>query len=149
VDPEIGTEKAASVLRTGGRFAAFWNHAVHEPEIMEIFEPIYRRHAPHLLEDGSVVLGPTTRDPVVDRYAAEALQASDAFTDIERRTYRWTRSYTVASWLDQLPTHNDHRSLEPQVRTALFEELADGLRRVGEPFEIGYRTAMATAVRSE
>ena len=146
IEPTVGVDKAAKVLRPGGRFAAFWNHAVQEPEVMDIFKAVYGRHAPHLLEGDSVVLG-TRQETIVDRNATEALEANDAYVDIERRTYRWTRSYTVASWLDQLPTHNDHRFLEPVVRSALFDELARELGRLGEPFCVGYRTNMATAVR--
>lgn len=146
VEPTVGVEKAAKLLRAGGRFAAFWNHAVQEPEVMGIFEIVYGRHAPHLLEGDSVVLG-TRQETIVDRNAIEALQANGGFTDVERRTYRWTRSYTVASWLDQLPTHNDHRFLEPEVRAALFDELALELGHLGESFLVGYGTNMATARR--
>lgn len=147
VEPAVGIEKAAEVLRKGGRFAAFWNHAVHEPELAEIFETVYARHAPHLLEGDSVVLGRRAQT-IIDRNTADALRVSGTFIEIELRSYRWTRAYTVASWLDQLPTHNDHRFLEPEVQAALFDDLAHELRRLGESFLVGYRTNLATAVRA-
>ena len=29
--------------------------------------------------------------------------------------YDWSQRYTTAEWLDHLPTHSDHRLLEPEL----------------------------------
>jgi SAM-dependent methyltransferase len=146
VEPAAGAAKAAEVLVPGGRLGVFWNHTVHEPGLRAVFRDVYGRHAPQLLEGGSVVLGTMRPDTAVDP-DAEALRRAGAFADIERRTYRWARAYTVQSWLDELPTHSDHRFLAPAVRDALFDELAGRLAGYGEPFEVGYRTRLLHAIR--
>jgi SAM-dependent methyltransferase len=146
VEPAVGAAKAGEVLEAGGRLGVFWNHTVHDRGIRAIFREVYGRHAPDLLEGGSVVLGTVRPVTTVDP-DADALRHVGAFADVERRTYRWSRTYTVQSWLDELPTHSDHRFLAPTVREALFDDLARSLARYGEPFDVGYRTRLVTALR--
>ena len=147
VDPAAGAAKAAQVLEHGGRLGVFWNHTVHDPDVRAIFRAVYGIHAPRLLDGGSVVLGTMRPDTAVDP-DAQALRATNSFSSVERRTYRWARSYSIESWLDELPTHSDHRFLAPAVRAALFDDLARELARHGEPFEVGYRTRLLTGVRA-
>lgn len=147
IEPAAGASKAAQVLEGGARLGVFWNHTVHAAEVRAIFRAVYGMHAPRLLEGGSVVLGTMRPDTAVDP-DAQALRATGSFTSVERRTYRWARRYSIESWLDELPTHSDHRFLPPAVRAALFDDLARALARYGEPFEVGYRTRLLTAVRA-
>lgn len=147
VEPVTGAAKAAQVLEGGGRLGVFWNHTVHSPEVRAIFRDVYGTHAPRLLEGGSVVLGTMRPDTAVDP-DAQALRDSGRFSSVERCTYRWARTYSIESWLDELPTHSDHRFLPPAVRAALFDDLARELAKYGEPFEVGYRTRLVTAVRA-
>jgi SAM-dependent methyltransferase len=157
VDPAVGAAKAAEVIRPGGRFAAFWNHAVHVAEVAEVMLKVYSRQAPELLEGRSVVLGgvrPRTAlgteasaGSVVDPDAA-ALGSAEAFGEIARRSYGWSCRYTAESWLDQLPTHSDHRFLDEGVRQELFDELRSELRTLGPAFTVCYQTRLLTAVRA-
>lgn len=146
MDPAAGAAKAAEVMEAGSRLGVFWNHTVHAPDIRAIFRFVYGRHAPGLLDGGGVVLGTMRPDTAVDP-DAQALRNAGSFRAVERRTYRWARTYSIESWLDELPTHSDHRFLASGVRAALFDDLARELARHGEPFEVGYRTRLLTAVR--
>lgn len=145
VEPTVGPGKAAEILNPGGRIGVFWNHAQHGDRVTAVFEDVYRRHAPRLLEGDSVVLGRVT--PRVQDPDAAALDATGSFDEIERRTYSWTRSYSVDSWLDELPTHSDHRFLDRVARAALFEDLAQELAALGDAIEVGYHTRLLTARR--
>lgn len=49
VDPKVGFDKAASVLRPGGTLAIFRNSYHYEPLLSEIIETGLQFHAPHLL----------------------------------------------------------------------------------------------------
>ena len=117
MDPAAGAAKAAEVMEAGSRLGVFWNHTVHAPDIRAIFRFVYGRHAPGLLDGGGVVLGTMRPDTAVDP-DAQALRNAGSFRAVERRTYRWARTYSIESWLDELPTHSDHRFLASGVRAA-------------------------------
>jgi SAM-dependent methyltransferase len=61
VHPVDGPAKAAAVLRSGGRFAAFWNSYSHSPAARAALTAAYERHAPHLVA-WSVTLGTIKAD---------------------------------------------------------------------------------------
>jgi SAM-dependent methyltransferase len=137
VDPAIGAQKAARVLRPRARFAVFWNGLTHPPDVAARFEQIYSRLAPHLLVD-SVALG--TAQPSGNRDRA-AFDATGAFSEIETRTYEWQREYTTESWLDELPTHSGHRILSPTVLSQILEQVGAMLESRGGELHVDYRTA--------
>ena len=41
--------------------------------------------------------------------------------DVELRTYPWQHRYTRDEWLDQLPTHSNHRVMDPAALEALLD----------------------------
>jgi SAM-dependent methyltransferase len=148
VNPEAGAAKAAEVLRSGGRFAAFWNETRHTPELRAVFDEVYRRHAPDLLET-SVTLGVgTTVGARADR--AGAALAAGPFDGVEagaRRRYPWQAEYTPQEWITLVGTHSDHLALDPAVRAALLADLQAALGQLGPTFVVPYRTDLLLAVR--
>jgi SAM-dependent methyltransferase len=137
VNPTLGSEKAASVLRSGGRFGVFWNGLRHDPAVTRGFERIYSRIAPHLLVD-SVALGTARPSGNPDE---PAFAAVGTFTRLERRSYSWERSYTTSAWLDELPTHSGHRTLPPKVLVSLLEEVGELIEALGGAIVVDYTTA--------
>jgi len=145
VDPARGAAKAATALRSGGHIGLFWNQGLHRPPLKESLEHAYRLIAPGL--DGySIALGKIDDDRF-DR-TAQSLRATGAFDRIEVRTYSWSRTYTTGQWLDQLPTHSDHRALSPERLALLLGEVGRTVDGVGGTFEMDYRTWLVTATRS-
>jgi hypothetical protein len=100
-----------------------------------------------MLKESSVVLRTMRLDTAAgsDTYALHAL---GAFVEIERRSYSWARRYTVESWLDELPTHSDHRFLDAVTRDALFKDLSPELSKLGESFTLQYHRRPVAAVRA-
>jgi SAM-dependent methyltransferase len=143
VDPLQGVDKAAAVLRPSGRFAVFWNGLIHAPDVRDAFDRIYADRAPELLVN-SVALGTARSAGELD---GPPLERSGEFRDLERRVYRWERTYTTAAWVDELPTHSGHRMLAPDVRDALLDEVAAALDGLGGEMTVVYRTAALFAVR--
>jgi SAM-dependent methyltransferase len=142
IDPEPGAAKAAAVLRSGGRFAAFWNSYEHSPAVRARLTPVYLEHAPMLLEQ-SVVLGATG-----DSVGLPEIQAHGAFAPLEVRTYRWQRSYRRDEWLDQLPTHSDHRTMEPEALVAVLAGTGTAIDELGGVIPVDHTTRLFTAVRT-
>jgi hypothetical protein len=141
VDPVAGPAKAAALLRPCGLLAPFWNVGTPPPELVAAFDKVY--DAEPQLDGYSVASahgGPT-------RYAEEAgaIRDSGLFADPWTESFPWRRTYTSEQWLDQLPTHSDHRALPP---TRLAEVLAEVKRVVddhGGWFEMTYETILIRA----
>src|SRR2546428_5799713 len=137
VNPAIGAEKAAEVLRPGASFAVFWNGLRHGDEVAAGFQRIYGRLAPHLLVD-SVALGTAQPTGAPDE---DAFVVSGKFVDLKRRSYNWTRRYSTNQWLDELPTHSGHRVLPPGLLEAILVEVEAMLEPLGGEITVNYRTA--------
>jgi SAM-dependent methyltransferase len=143
VEPDAGLAKAAEVIRPGGRFAAFWNLGEHEPPTLEAFTAVYERLGVELRH--SVALGTYKRDGGAS-FVAE-LEAAGGFESIDVRKYYWDQRYSRVEWLDQLPTHSDHRILAPDKLRAVLAEIGDVIDGLGGSVLIHYDTMLVTALR--
>lgn len=147
VDPVAGAAKAAAVLSPGGRFAAFWNSNLHAPEVQDALDPIYQRHRPE------PVAGPAASNrAAVARMQDEgidALGATGQFEAVEMRWYPWHATYTREEWLDQLPTHSDHRNMAPEALAALLAEVGEVIDEFGGQITLDHTTKLITARRTD
>jgi SAM-dependent methyltransferase len=150
IDPVAGALKAAEVLRPHGLLALFRNDVQLPPELTTAFGQVYRRVLPDLpvnpyRQDGQ-------RPPGRHRLAMQAihgLRQAGGFGEPEQRTFGWQRTYTVAEWLDELPTAGLLTRL-PQDR---LDELLDGVAMsldalVSGAFAVGYTTSAIIAPRT-
>jgi SAM-dependent methyltransferase len=117
-DPATRYENVAALLRPGGALAIFWNRDwIADTALVEEHLAVHRRIAPQM--DPS--LGPVAWRGYPD---LPDLAAHPAFTDVERRIYRWTRRLTGTDTLTLLSTHSEYRMLDDTTRRDLFEALA-------------------------
>jgi SAM-dependent methyltransferase len=144
VDPVEGAERAASLLRPGGRIALFWNLGRPPDEVAAKFKEVYNRHTGDL-DKYSVLLG----GPGSDRfeYALKGVRVTGRFTKPLKRSIRWSRSYTTSEWLDQLPTHSDHQALPSERLTLLMNGIGAVIDSLGGSFTMAYETALISASR--
>jgi SAM-dependent methyltransferase len=147
VDPMTGAVKAATVLRPGARFAAFWNVMHHTPSALAVFDAVYGRYAPTLLTS-SVALGAGSTVAARADAAATGLVAA-GFRDVaeSRTTYNWQAPYAPRDWIGLLRTHSDHEILSPTVLEPLLRDLEAGLAELGPTFPVDFRTELLTAIR--
>ena len=59
----------------------------------------------------------------------------------------WEHTYTRGEWLDQLPTHSDHRTLPPDVLAPLLHHVGDVIDANGGTLTIGHTTELLLAAR--
>jgi SAM-dependent methyltransferase len=144
VDPRQGAAKAGEVVAPGGRVGLFWNCGRHDPGMQAAFDAAYRRVGCEV-DTHSVVLGHMGDDRF--ERATEGLQSSARFGPVERRSYRWEKTYSRAEWLDQLPTHSDHRTLPPPRLKRLLDEVGQAIDSNGGSFTMHYDCVLLTAVR--
>ena len=143
VDQDVGPVRAADALGQGGRLALISN-GYERGEVRDELTAVYRQHAPQLL-DKTFVLG---RPAMSLREAhADPIQACGRFGSVEERSFAWERTYTRDEWLDQLPTHSDHRTLPPEVLRPLLEAIGDVIDANGGTLTIGHTTELLLAVR--
>lgn len=144
IDPQTGLQRAAAALREGGRIALFWNFASPPTELAGELRQAYDRHAPGIVRH-SVVLGNTEGRLVT---ATAALGEIERFGVPETHSWRWSRSFANAEWVEHVFTHSDHKRLEPSRRDALARDMRRILDASGEEVEITYDTELVTARRS-
>jgi SAM-dependent methyltransferase len=142
VDPVVGAARLAAIVRPGGRFGLFWNLGRHEDAIRPAIDAAYERVAPARVPSS---LGPVREDTAG---YVEPIAATGAFEPVEERIYRWQHRYTRAEWLDQLPTHSDHRLLAGDDRARLLDAVGAVIDDFGGSFTMDYVTVLVTARRS-
>lgn len=108
LDPEVAPHRAADALRTGGVLAPFWNLGEHREPTKDAFDRVYAELGPAA---GPNPMVGGRRDGGADHRATIA--ATGRFTSVEEIEFPWERTYSRVEWLDQLPSHSDHR-LMPQ-----------------------------------
>ncbi|MGH9274691.1 MAG: class I SAM-dependent methyltransferase [Acidimicrobiales bacterium] len=143
VDQEIGPAKAADALRPGGRLALLSN-GYERNGLRDELTTVYEQHAPELLTK-TFVLG---RPAMTLREAhAGPIEASGRFGPVEDGSFDWERTYSRYEWLDQLPTHSDHRILPPDVLSTLLQHIGEVIDANGGTFTIGHTTEVLIATR--
>lgn len=148
IDRDLGTRKAADILRPEGQLAIFWVEYEHTAPTAATFEASYRQIAPELL-NSSHPLGRSHADghSLQDEFLS-AIADSLRFEQPTMRQYATPRSYTTEQWLDELFTHSDHRLLPAQTRDDLTRSLTDHLARAGGTITVTLRTRLIAARKS-
>lgn len=150
IDPVAGPMKAASLLGPGGRLAIFWVSYAHCEQVVEVFANVYGERAPTLLADSFPLGGDPARSALLASSYSSSLRDAGAFSMPEAMAFVGARSYTVESWLDELPTHSDHQLLPDDEREQLLEALRrELLQSVGPTFNVEMSTHLVTATRLE
>src|SRR5947209_18244993 len=75
------------------------------------------------------------------------LEGTGRFTKPEVRTYLWEQRYSRDEWLDQLPTHSDHRPLPPEKLAAGLTAVAHEIDAAGGSLVGHYDAKVRTALR--
>lgn len=115
-DPQQRFGTAHRLLQPGGWLALWWNRpAAAEDPIQRAIEAVYAAHEPEL---ASHAFGPPIEaDPTA--YPG-TIPDGVAFGPAHLRSYRWSRTFAAAEWLDYLRTQSDHRMLAEDRREALL-----------------------------
>jgi hypothetical protein len=106
---------------------------------------VYQEHAPELLAK-TFVLGRPAQS--LGSAHAGPIEACRFFGPAEERSFEWERTYSRDEWLDQLPTHSDHRTLPPDVLATLLERIGAVIDANGGALTIGHTTELLLAVRN-
>ena len=143
VDQDIGPTAAADALRPGGRLALLSN-GYQEVSLRDELDAVYRQCAPQIVAK-TFVLG----RPGLSLGAAHGgpIESCGRFGPVEERSFQWERTYTRDEWLDQLPTHSEHRTLPPDVLGTLLENIGAVIDANGGTLTIGHTTELLLAVR--
>jgi SAM-dependent methyltransferase len=144
VDPLAGAVKAATLLRPGGRLAAFWNVAQPPSELAQAFSDVYRRVMP-----GTPFAG-GSRDSL-EAYAyifdktADGIRQAGSFGDPEQWRFDWEQRYTSDEWLDLVPTFGGHSQFPPAKLNELLAGVGAAIDTAGGSLTVRYATIAVTA----
>lgn len=121
IEPRRGAQVAASSIRSGGSWMAFWNYET-DRDFTKCRDDVYRRFAPELI--GQVA---STDDDELRLSITAGFEWTDAFGPIEVREVDWIDHLTVAEVVQRLASHSAHRLLDPKVSQAIERALSDEL----------------------
>ena len=122
VDQRSGAAEAARVLRSGGWWAAWWNHAWADGEGW--FEDYWR-----LLEARCPGVWRAQRDT---DWSRDSVAASGEFESVGQTTIPWVRSVTIETWMRDQRSHSYVIALTEADRARLLRE-AEAILHAGFP----------------
>jgi len=122
VDQRSGAAEVARVLRSGGWWAAWWNHAWADSEGW--FEDYYR-----LLEARCPGVSRAQRDT---DWSRESIAATGDFESVEQKIVPWVRAVTIDTWIRDQRSHSYVIALTEQERATLLRE-AEVILHAGFP----------------
>jgi SAM-dependent methyltransferase len=129
VDPAVGWDRAAAILRPGGWLALWWNWPASEPEDLgAALDAVYARHGTEL----------DFRNIRPDTEVLDAPPPGPPFAPPVDRRYPWTQTYTTAELVDLLGTHSATRVVGADRLDALLADVAAALDAHGGRFEQHY-----------
>jgi len=146
IDPVIGCPKAASHLVPGGKLALIWNSYHHTDAATAVFNDVYGRHAPQLLDNavplGVAAIDHTDLDAVLER------DLGTDFADLEITTFEHEREQAIEDWTAECLTHSSIALLPDDVRDQLLAEQSEALfEAVGPLLHVRYTARLTTARR--
>lgn len=123
IDPEVGYQKAADVLKPNGTLALFWNKPVQtiqdSSDCFHAIQNIYKRVVPEMAKLFNALPHPNA----VPTLIKDELNRSNLFEEVTVLKYRWTTEYTSQSYIKLLNTYSDHIALEEDTRAKLFNDI--------------------------
>jgi len=122
IEPEVGYTKAASVLKSSGYIALFWNLPPEEPYtgFSQEVQGVYQEIVP---EWGDPRDGPSTEERI--RATEATINETGLFEPVQVKRYPWVRDYTTEEYLRLLNTYSGHRSLDEGRRLKLFSSIGE------------------------
>jgi SAM-dependent methyltransferase len=137
VNQKLGADEAARVLRSGGWWAAWWNHPWADSE--EWFDSFCTQ-----LETRCPGYSRDSRD--VD-WCSESIADSGRFLAPQRHVVPWRRQVSIEDWLVDLRSHSYVIDLGEPDATGLITDVEALLRRslAGETMVVPYETRLWTA----
>ncbi len=145
LDPEVAPHRAADALRPGGVLAPFWNLGAHDEAAKVTIDRVYAERAPGGFGRNPTLGGAERWRPDTDHIAPIA--ATGRFGPADTIELGWDRVYSRDEWLDQLPSHSEHRLLPPDRLADLLQGIGEAIDTLGGSITMRYRTVAIVARR--
>ena len=147
VDPLAGAHKAAAVLRPGGRIALFWNVMQFPPNLVGPFIDAYEKVLPGSIFARAFTDSMATYSAGFTR-SANGITETGGFGEPERWRFDWSKSYSTAEWLEQVPTFGAHNLTPPDKLRELLDGIGTAIHAAGGSFTMDYAAVVVTAART-
>lgn len=126
IEQEAGYTKAFALLKSGGVFVRFSNHAMRSiarPNLSNALQKLYSIYLPRT----------GTPRPYTEMQAKKRAEIAlkYGFSDVSSKRYYQTRTYTTEEFLAYLATDEDHLQMSETKREAFFNEIRKTLNHYG------------------
>jgi SAM-dependent methyltransferase len=144
VDPVLGAEKAAQVLRPHGLLALYWHVFDPPSHVAGAFDEVLQRVAPDMpLKNPGLQLQLQNRKRAVD-----GIRTAGEFGEPEEWRFEWQRRYTRDEWLDHLPTTGPLTQLSAEALATVLDAVGTAIDSAGGGFTMQYVTLAVAATRA-
>ena len=126
VNTEAGYTKAFALLKSGGVFSRFSNHAMRDIARPNLSAALQKLYAIYLPRTGT----PRPYKEAQAQQRAE-LALKYGFVEVSAKRYYRTRTYTTEEFIAYLATDADHLGLSETKREAFFNEIRKTMIRYG------------------
>ena len=141
VDAEIGCPKVFRLLKNGGTFALFRSNVISADED-ELYEEIQSAYKKYYHKPYKKPVNKTKEDLWSPAEIYRGFRFEDmghyGFTDIVRKLYDVTLTFSADGYIALLDTMSDHRSLPDDDRGALYAGIRDAIIRHGDHYNIAH-----------
>ncbi len=138
IPESIGYPKAYRMLKSGGAFAMFMMRADIQPGGGYTDEPLYTE----IQKVYTAYFHPET--PYACRLDYDAREKY-GFTNLERREYLKTRTYSADDYVALIGTHSDHITLREPDKSRFYTGIRDAIERFGGSITLYDRITMYLA----
>ena len=122
IDPNIGYPKVEQLLNKNGRLALIW---IYHPctDMINELDKVYKKYFPNYkkLEDVESQMNKQI----------EEIKASNLFANLKVYTYQFEIEYTSSQYIDLLDTYSDHRTMDKEIKSLLFNEIKKTINKFG------------------
>lgn len=131
VPEAVGYPKVYEMLRSGGAFARFRNHAYKDKgnlALAEEIDALYDQYYDGFYGKKSPPLAEFTEEQARDR---AMIAEKHGFTDIRYALFHRQRTFTADEYIELLGTYSDHIAIEESIRKTFFAKIREAILRHG------------------
>ena len=131
IPEKVGYEKVYAMLKSGGAFARFANHAQQDrrrPELTEAIQRLYDEYYYAYYTNKTRDLREFTEETAKEQ---AMLAERYGFRDIQYATFRRERVFTAKEYIELLGTYSDHIAMDEAVRNEFYAKIEKAINDFG------------------
>ena len=138
IDKESGIEKILKLLEERGSLGLVWNMDIsQETEFWKQTSKVYKKYLPTIEAKKSM-------EETIDEHW-DFMKLKEGFTNLNRKEYRWEKTYSKEEYLGLLGTFSPHMSLKKNRREKFFQDIETIIENLNDQVVKYYKSVLLIA----